>query len=45
MKKTDELVSFSNVVFGRMERGLGLKLRNCFKASGKVHFLAIKVVH
>ena len=33
-----------NVVFGRMEQGLGLKLRNCLSLR-KGYFLAIKVVH
>ena len=28
-EETDEVVSCSNVVFGRMERDLGLKLCNC----------------
>ena len=38
-------MSFSNVVFffGKMERGIGLKLRNWFKATGKVTFWLLKL--
>ena len=41
-EETDELVSFSNVIFGIMERGLGLKLSNCLKP-GKVTSWLLKL--
>ena len=40
-ENTDELISFSDINFGRMKLGLGQKHSNFYG----LHFLAIKVVH